>query len=399
MSAASPVLRGTLEESGPIEVLHDLEQRRLTGDLRFEGEGKEGVIRFFGGEMAVRQAERDDGEDPLDVFLGLRKGEWSIRAELPPLPVSKGNDRERYGSLAVHVPVDLMSYCEHGGLTGVLELTHEGRRAEAVYESGELLVIELDGRDATDLHEVFAWARGRFRVVLDHEAPQRFREEEEELLELDISVEPVERWAPAPPSKREDTRQFLRVVEMALADVIDESERARSPTRTSPPLPPPPKRRKRPKSIPPVRRKKRRDETVRLIYLTGDAGVASADDDLSTRHVHVGTGAVKEKFRTEARPERRAPVERSSMSKKRKKTAETAPARASRAKTRDEEKPAARKAASKSTDEKGAEKKGAEKEAPANPWGALAGGAAWALGVIVLGLVILAVLAKLPAVE
>jgi len=395
MGASSTVVRGTLAQTGPIAVLHDLEGRRLTGSLRFRDGDLEGSIYLFGGEIAVEQSPRDDGQDPVDLFLALGSGEWSVEAELPPLAVSRGSGSERSGSLAVHVPVDLMSYCEHAGLTGVLELTHEGRRAEAIYDAGELLAIELDGRDATDLHEVFSWEQGRFRIAIDAAAPVRFRASS-------AAIDPPTEagWSPAPPNKREDTRQFLRVVEMALSDVIDRSEKARSPTRTSPPMPPPPRRRPRTASIPPAPPRRRRDEpTVQLIYLTGDS-VGAAPDDASTRHVHVGTGEVKERVFTEAQPERRASSEGKSMGSKRAKQRKSAGTKAMRGKTVPTAKRERVDAAPKPAADSGST---STKEEPANPpvspWKSLLGGTAWALGAVVLGLVILAVLAALPPVE
>ncbi|HEY8427036.1 MAG TPA: DUF4388 domain-containing protein, partial [Sandaracinaceae bacterium] len=236
--ARPPVVRGELAEGGAIELLRDLEHQRVTGTLRFAGGGVEGEIELHGGQIAIEQPPRADGRDPVDLFLELREGRYEVHARLPTLPVSKGDDYERTGSLAVHVPADLMNYCEHAGLSGMLELRHQGRRVEAIYEAGELLAIQLDGDGTADLSEVFGWAQGRFRIVLDPAIPARYREEE-------APTTPM----PAAPrdgaSKREDTRQFLRVVELALVDVIEKSEKARSPTRTSPPLPPPPKARPR----------------------------------------------------------------------------------------------------------------------------------------------------------
>lgn len=389
-----------------MEVFRQCEARRVTGILRFWGtgpdDGVEGEVRLFGGEIAVDQERRDDGQDPVDVLLDLDAGRWEITPSLPPLPVSRGTDLKRTGSLAVHVPVDLMSYCEHAGLTGVLVLTHEGRKAEAVYDNGELFAIELDGHDATDLHEVFAWEQGRFEIRLDLEAPRKLAAEP--ISELP----PGDDWAPAPPQKRENTRQFLRVVEMALVDVLDESEKARSPTRTSPPLPPPPKARPRPETLPPPPRRGRADQTVRLVYLTAEPSpVKRADPVASTRHVGKGD-ATAEKVGAAVAPEERKP-----MAKKRRKnprspakSAESqkkAPADEDTAATKAApEKAPAQPAPTSSKPEPASKKPEDPKEAPADGAGALAQvgtASAWALAVVLLGLVILFVLGKLPAVQ
>lgn len=377
-----------------MEVFRRCEARRVTGVLRFWGsdddDGVEGEVRLYGGEIAVDQERRDDGQDPVDVLLGLESGRWELDPCLPPLPVSRGTDLRRTGSLAVHVPVDLMSYCEQGGLTGTLVLTHEGRKAQAFYENGELLAIELDGRDATDLHEVFAWEQGRFEISLDLDVPRKLANEP-------ISVlPPSDDWAPAPPQKREDTRQFLRVVQMALVDVLDESEKARSPTRTSPPLPPPPKARPRPQTMPPPPKRGRADQTVRLVYLTAEPSPMKREEPtVSTRHVAKGDASA-EKVGAATPSDERKP-----MAKKRK-NPRSRPAKAA------PEAPAPEAPAPKAPGAASAPKPAASKP-PADTvpeeGGAVAAlkqigtASAWALAVVVLGLVILFVLGKLPAVQ
>ena len=437
-----PVASGEIPEGGPIELLREVELGRVTGALCFAFGEIRGEIALFGGEIAVDQTLRDDGLDPVDVLLSLSEGTYELHQRLPPLAVSRGDDYAKTGSLAVHVPVDLMNYCEHAGLTGVLELRHEERRAEAFYDAGELLAIELDGQDAADLHEVFAWEQGRFRITLDPHALARFREEEVEVAAVVAAVVVPEAagWAKAPPKKREDTRQFLRVVEMALADVITESEKARSPTRTSPPLPPPPRARPRPKTIPPLPPRRRPDDhTVRLIYLTGDAPEQTQRS--STRHVQKDVPA--EFAITEARPERRADPEHSEPMAKKRKERSAAPKPATddaKVAPEDEPEPEATAAKTKAADagaeaepQPKAEPKAEVKAEPmpeakakaepetspksepsakpeasassgksgrkAAPAGGLLGAAGWALGVFALGLGVLALLAHLPPVS
>lgn len=411
--ARPPVLRGELAKGGAIELLRELEQKRITGVLRYEDGASAGEIVLYGGEIAVEQPPREDALDPVEVLLELGAGRYEVHQRLPPLAVSKGDDYVRTGSLAVHVPADLMRYCEHAGLSGVLELRHEGRRAEAIYEAGELLAIQIDGEGTTtDLSEIFGWEQGRFRVELDPGAPTRFREEEATTTELPV--------VPREGKKREDTRQFLRVLEMALVDVIDKSERARSPTRTSPPLPPPPKARPRPVSVPPPEKRSTDEHTVRLIYLSGDPP-AVAPKDTSTRHVQRGDAA--EAVLTEARPERRAAhpqAEPEAMAKK--KNRDAASAKSREASDADELKADATEEASDADELKAdapeeespagqnearlepappeaappaAPAAAAKKGAPGHPLEA----AAWAIGVLLLGLLILAVLARLPPVE
>ncbi len=414
--ARPPLLRGELAPQGAIDLLRDLERRRLTGTLRFESEDASGELVLFGGEIAVEQPSRDDGRDPVDVLLELGAGSYEVQQRLPPLAVSKGTDFVRTGSLAVHVPADLMSYCEHAGLSGALVLEHEGHRAEAIYDAGELLAIQLDGEGESDLSAIFAWDEGRFRIELDPEIPASYREEEAPTTRL-----PVTPREGTP--RREDTRQFLRVLELALVDVIDKSERARSPTRTSPPLPPPPKARPRPASLPPPPPSKRRDQqTVRLIYLSGDPP-PPADAPSSTRHV--GRGAA-EPVLTDARPERRSVhvhSEPEAMAKKKKQGGKDRAEPSEREERASEEveaapreedapepksEPAAEPAAAAAPPRK------ADDEQPEQPADADAAGApspaahppgnpmlavAWAIGVLLIGLLILGALARLPAIQ
>ena len=287
------------------------------------------------------------------------------------------------------------------------------------------MAIELDGQGEADLSEVFAWEEGKFEIVLDPKVPAEFREDEAPTLER-----------PAAPRRREDTRQFLRVVEMALADVVHESERARSPTRTSPPLPPPPKARPRPRTLPPPSRQ-RDEQTVRLIYLGGDP--PEVRDDASTRHVSKGDA---ELALTEARPERRRaalPEPREMADDEKNDEAgetgdEAAPGELSEsdASAGENEAESAELSASESADAndgEGAEgsesetvdaaanpddeesaEAGGEAHAETSPAGksasppvrpavAVAGAVGWSLGFILIALVILAVLAHLPPVQ
>lgn len=397
--ASRAVLSGEITSDGAHELLRDIELRRITGELRFTADEGEGSITLIGGEIAVDQATRDDGKDPVDIFLALASLRYEVFQRLPDLPVSRGTDLEKRGSLAVHVPVDLMSYCEQAGLTGVLELSHEGRRAEATYDAGELTTIEVDGSEMADLQEVFAWEQGRFRIRFDPSVTEKHAEvPDEEGFETDETSSYSE--------KGESTSQFLTVVEMALTDVLKESEKARSPTRTSPPLPPPPKARPRPKSVPPPPLRQRADQTVRLIYLTGDA--ADAAPNVSTRHAQRGGAEIAH---IEARPERRAPNEETDpMAKKRKKkrpakkkAAASPKAEAAEAKSEAPTKKAKASPKSEKTPVPKGEKKPAKEEpaskAPAGPLDGPLGAVVWALAFMVLGIVLLAVLAQLPPLD
>ena len=95
---------------------------------------------------------------------GLREGEFAVYPKLPRLPVSRGTDTTRRGSLAVHPPADLMRYCENAGLTGRLLLELRGRLAIGYYDKGELTDVSIDGGTAADFVLALEWTEGTFRV-------------------------------------------------------------------------------------------------------------------------------------------------------------------------------------------------------------------------------------------
>lgn len=249
------VLEGSLSGEEVPELLARIEELCTTGLLRFRGDGVEGAVALVRGELATDQPPMDGGRDPVDVLLSLGAGRFELVQRLPPLAVSQGDARRRSGSLAVHVPADLMRYCEQAGLTGTLRFEQAGRTACAVYDRGELVGIRVDGREDADLHRVFGWEEGTFTVEA---RPLRPTLDEE--LELDIEVaepepgreptlDPIEREPTIPriERRRDETGQhFLTVMEVTLSKVLEDRESYRPPSRSSPPLPRLSSRRPRP---------------------------------------------------------------------------------------------------------------------------------------------------------
>ena len=301
--ASEPVLSGEIPQGGVLDILREIEGRRITGKIRFVIGSESGEVELVAGQIAMDQDPLPNGADPVEALLAARSGLYAVHAVLPPLPVSQGDDHERRGSLAVHVPADLMTYCEHAGLTGVLEMRNEGRVVEVLYEAGEMLGIRLDGREEADLDQVFAWDQGAFRVLARTEADVRSRlppppaasEPPPAPVEPDdpSEREPTVRYARALPQVpdggatsryakldadgkgREDTgRNFLRVIEMALTDVVSVREKARASVRSAPP----PKARPsvRPQPARPARQK---DTTVRIVWVGGEPSVEHAVPD------------------------------------------------------------------------------------------------------------------------
>lgn len=297
--AREPVLRGEITRDGMLGIIQEVERLRTTGVLLFESGEVRGEVDLIAGQIAVDQRDMADGRDPVETLLELRSGTYEVYQRLPPLPVSKGDDLTRTGSLAVHVPADLMNYCEHAGMTGALVFENQGRSAEIVYHAGNLVAIRIEGEDEQDLHEVFGWEEGTFQIRAQSQRPPVLPEAPE--------AAPPPAAAPKAPKVREETGQhFLRSVEVALVQIVEEREKRRSPTRTGPQLPP--QRRARPPTLPGIEpvpeprtkpAKRRREPTVQVIYL-------SAQREADERGVrHAGRDVMPEHALPEAQPERR----------------------------------------------------------------------------------------------
>lgn len=360
--AREPVLSGEIPTDGVLELLREIEGRRITGKIRFVVGPENGEVELVAGQIALDQDPLPNGADPVEALLQARSGLYTVHAVLPALPISQGDEFERRGSLSVHVPADLMTYCEQAGLTGTLELRNAGQLVEIVYEAGEMLAIRLDGREDVNLDHVFAWDEGSFFIrvrttddvrsrlppgfdasepdfdlpelpdlsipelepvtsrhaALDEGAPTttHVRDPEEapthpparRLPEEDASErEPTVRFARPEPDPSGPTRrfarvdegaasralgaarapreerasrrrtdntgqQFLRVVEVALTEVVTVREKARASVRS---VPPPPKARPSVRP-PPARPAKAKDSTVRIVWLGGEPVVESA---------------------------------------------------------------------------------------------------------------------------
>ena len=161
--AAEAVFEGAIPAEGVGDLLGGLEQIGTTGVLSFQSTAGSGAIRLVHGQVADGEASADE-ERALEVLLSLREGEFAVYPKLPHLPVSRGTDTTRRGSLGVHPPADLMRYCEAAGLTGRLLLEHRGRLAIGYYEKGELSDVSIDGGTAADFVLALEWTEGTFRV-------------------------------------------------------------------------------------------------------------------------------------------------------------------------------------------------------------------------------------------
>ncbi len=279
-------MSGEIPIGGVLDILRDIESRRITGQICFTAGGETGEVDIIGGQIALDQEPRRDGSDPVEALLALRGGTFVVHQRLPPLPVSVGDDGHRTGSLAVHVPADLMNYCEQAGLTGTLQLRREGELVELVYESGELLAIRIDGREGADLSHVFGWDEGRFEIRVGRDVRSLVpdgvpsRASEDDAAEREPTTQFVR------PKASDDTgKHFLKVFEVALTDIVATREKARPAARTSPPRAPIASVRPPALSSP----KRKREPTVRIVYLAGDDESALAAIDHATRYASTGS--------------------------------------------------------------------------------------------------------------
>lgn len=382
-----PALSGEIPLDGIIEVLRDIETKRITGRLRYTVSGESGEVELVSGQLAMDQDALPDGTDPVERLLALRAGIFVVHQRLPPLAVSQGDDEQKKGSLAVHAPSDLMTYCETAGLTGTLKLVREGRIVEMVYESGELLAIRVDGQENADLSHVFSWDDGRFEIKVGRDVR---------------SLVPEMQSAEEDPSDREPTMQFVRpraddtgkhflkVFEVALTDIVESRAKSTHKQKGQTAPPPVPTARPRPPTVKPPEPKKR-EATVRIVYFT-------ADDDGISAVIDQKTGRAK------------APPEDRSMAKKdKKKTDDKASKEVDPPKKADRPKKEGAEKAEKAAASAGSEKAAAEPKAAAPAAASAAApasdagrealiSAGWALAVLAVGLGILALLARLPPV-
>ena len=160
---AEAVFQGEIPAEGVGDLLGGLEQIGTTGVLAFHSTSGSGAIRLVHGQIAEPESNAEE-ERALETLLALRDGEFAVYPKLPHLPVSRGTDTTRRGSLAVHPPSDLMRYCENAGLTGRLLLEHRGRLAIGYYEKGQLEDVSIDGGTAADFVQALEWTEGTFRV-------------------------------------------------------------------------------------------------------------------------------------------------------------------------------------------------------------------------------------------
>mgnify|MGYP001828289218 FL=1 len=161
--ATPAAFEGSIPEEGVQDVLGGLEEIGTTGVLSFESPAGSGTIKLVHGQI-VNGESSDEQERALEVLLSLRDGQFAVYPKLPHLPVSRGTDTTRRGSLAVHPPAELMRYCESAGLTGRLLLEQRGRLAIAYYEKGELDDVSIDGGTPADFVAALEWTDGTFRV-------------------------------------------------------------------------------------------------------------------------------------------------------------------------------------------------------------------------------------------
>ena len=95
---AQAVFEGAIPADGVEDLLGGLEEVGTTGVLAFQSASGSGPIRLVQGQVADAETLADE-ERALEVLLSLRDGEFAVYPKLPHLPVSRGTDTTRRGSL------------------------------------------------------------------------------------------------------------------------------------------------------------------------------------------------------------------------------------------------------------------------------------------------------------
>jgi hypothetical protein len=412
--AYEPAMSGEIPMEGMLDVLRQIEERRISGRLRFtakneRNQGETGEVELVAGQLALSQDPLPDGTDPVERLLVLRGGIFVVHQRLPPLAVTQGDEQNKKGSLAVHAPSDLMTYCEQAGLTGTLRLINAGSLVDMIYEAGELLGIRVDGQENADLSHVFSWEDGRFEISVGRDVRS--------LVPGGMPEDPSDREPTTQfvrPGANDTGRHFLKVLEVALTDIVDRRERAQHKGRGQTSQAPKPSVRPRPLSIaPPRERKARRDATVRVVILGNDDDVAAQilDREAGRRAAHqathqaTGASLQEEPMAKKPKPETKKPETKKPETKAETKP-ETKPAKEKAEERKAERAEAGTKKPATKADV--AETKAAEAETkaaanaeagpgtPAAPDESVGGTAAWALMVFAVGVAILALLSRLP---
>lgn len=403
--AYEPAMSGEVPVEGMLDVLRQIEERRISGRLRFTaqneaGQNETGEVELVAGQLALSQEPLPDGTDPVERLLVLRNGLFVVHQRLPPLAVAQGDDQNKRGSLAVHAPTDLMTYCEQAGLTGTLRLINAGSLVEMVYEAGELLGIRVDGRENTELSHIFSWEDGRFEIGVGRDVRS--------LVPGGVPEDPADREPTTQfvrPGANDTGKQFLKVLEVALTDIVDRRERAQHKGKGQTSRAPAPSVRPRPQSIPPPPKKKpRRDATVRLVIMGSDDDAVAKVIDKSAGRIRSEdvTAAVEESAKNDpaARPRTQPKDEPMSGEDAPENDASTEaqaapdePA-ASEPDEAPPEKPT--KSRAEAPTEKAAEKPAEKPAAAGAPEESVLGTVAWMATVVAVGVVILAILARMP---
>ncbi|MCB9659925.1 MAG: hypothetical protein R3B40_13265 [Polyangiales bacterium] len=282
------VLEGAIPAGGIVELLSAIEETCTTGTLHYESvrEGS-GTVTLVRGQFAEDQTPDRKQRDPVEVLLALREGRFFLQQRLPVLPVTNGDHMVKKGSLAVHVPSELMRYCELAGLTGVLQLSRPPEVVDLAYERGELAEVRVGGAGQIEFEEVFGWEDGRFtiearRVSARVAAPDSsvYPAQHQPASDTDRGSEREARTTTRDPGEPTEAT-FLRVVEMSLEDLLRERAERTPAARTGPVIPALPaarvSQRPAPKTLGSSSTPVRGESTVRVIYLAAERSPAEEE--------------------------------------------------------------------------------------------------------------------------
>jgi hypothetical protein len=75
-----PVLSGEIPHDGVIDVLREIEQKRITGKIRYLIGDESGEVELSAGQIALDQDPLPSGADPVEALLAARSGMFAVAA-------------------------------------------------------------------------------------------------------------------------------------------------------------------------------------------------------------------------------------------------------------------------------------------------------------------------------
>jgi hypothetical protein len=160
-------LAGSLVEAPLEQLLEACHRSLLTGTIRIQVDGKEGVLQIRAGAVDEASFEDLSGDPAVARLKALRNGTYELSQRLPDLSGALGSAAALDGEVSDVPLTAIMRHCEDNALSCTLVAVAGYDRAEIVYRAGDLMSVSLNGkRDDDALLDIAVWKDARFRVQL-----------------------------------------------------------------------------------------------------------------------------------------------------------------------------------------------------------------------------------------